>query len=96
METTKLSSKGQMIIPKRIRDQLALKPGADLRVELIDAQSFTVRIDTELSHKAHVERLAGCLKQPGRRRPLSIAEMDAAVMKIARKQDERTKSKARR
>ena len=96
METTKLSSKGQMIIPKHIRDQLALKPGADLRVELVDAQSFTVKIDTELSHKAHVERLAGCLKRPDRRRPLSIAEMNAAVLKIARKQDERTRSKARR
>ena len=92
MQTTKLSSKRQMIIPKHIRDQLALKPG----VELTDAQSFTVRIDSKLNHKAHVERLAGCLKQPGRRRPLSIAEMDAAVMAIARKQDERTKSKARR
>ena len=96
METTKLSSKGQMIIPKRIRDQLALKPGADLRVELVDAQSFTVKIDSRLNHKAHVERLAGCLRLPGRRRPLSIAEMDAAVLKIARKQDERTRSKARR
>ena len=96
METTKLSSKGQMIIPKRIRDQLALKPGVELRVELTDAQSFTVRIDSRVSHKAHVERLAGCLKQPDRRRPLSIAEMDAAVMAIARKQDQRTKSKARR
>lgn len=96
MEKTTLSSKGQMIVPKRIRDALSLRPGAGLRIELIDAQSFTVRIESKRTHKQQIERLAGCLRQPGRRRPLSIAEMDAAVIAIAREEDDRTKRKSRR
>ncbi len=32
---TKLSSKGQLIIPKKIRQALDLKPGAEFNVELV-------------------------------------------------------------
>lgn len=95
MEKITLSSKGQMIVPKRIREALSLMPGAGLRIELIDAQSFTVRIESKRTHKQHVERLAGCLRKPGQRRPVSIAEMDAAVIAIAHDEDERTKRKPR-
>ncbi|MGB9663085.1 MAG: AbrB/MazE/SpoVT family DNA-binding domain-containing protein [Moorellaceae bacterium] len=32
---TRLSSKGQIVLPKNIREQLALKEGAELKVEVI-------------------------------------------------------------
>lgn len=96
MQKITLSSKGQMIVPKYIREALSLVPGADLRIELINAQSFTVWIEPKRTHKQHVEHLAGCLRRPGKRRPVSITEMDAAVLKIAREEDERTKRRPRR
>lgn len=35
MIITRLSSKGQVVLPKNIREQLALKEGAELKVEVI-------------------------------------------------------------
>ncbi|MGI9952155.1 AbrB/MazE/SpoVT family DNA-binding domain-containing protein [Moorellaceae bacterium AZ2] len=35
MIITRLSSKGQIVLPKNIREQLALKEGAELKVEVI-------------------------------------------------------------
>ncbi len=35
MMITRLSSKGQVVLPKNIREQLALKEGAELKVEVI-------------------------------------------------------------
>lgn len=35
MMITRLSSKGQIVLPKNIREQLALKEGAELKVEVI-------------------------------------------------------------
>ena len=92
MVTTTLSSKGQMIVPKRIRDALALKPGDDLVVEL-EPDGFSVR--TRHNRKGAIERLSGSLKQPGRR-PMSIAEMDQAVRDKALAEDRRTRSRRAR
>ncbi|NPV28060.1 MAG: AbrB/MazE/SpoVT family DNA-binding domain-containing protein [Firmicutes bacterium] len=35
METVRLSSKGQLVLPKKIREHLSLKPGEELKVELV-------------------------------------------------------------
>lgn len=35
MEVVRLSSKGQLVLPKNIRERLALKQGLELKVELI-------------------------------------------------------------
>ncbi len=93
MTTTTLSSKGQMIVPKRIREALALKPGDDLVVAL-EPDGFSVR--TRRNRKEAIERLAGSLKQPGRRRPMSLAEMEQAVRDKALAEDRRTKGRRTR
>lgn len=36
METVKVSPKFQVVIPKRIREQLELKPGEELQIYLLD------------------------------------------------------------
>ena len=36
MNTVKLSPKFQVVIPKKIREQLALKPGEELQIYLLD------------------------------------------------------------
>jgi AbrB family looped-hinge helix DNA binding protein len=38
METVKVSPKFQVVIPKKIREELRLEPGEDLRVFVIDGQ----------------------------------------------------------
>ena len=44
MESIKASSKGQMIIPKAIREALDIRSGTDLNVELDSATGFRVTV----------------------------------------------------
>ncbi len=37
METVKVSPKYQVVIPKKIREQLELKPGEELQIFLVDS-----------------------------------------------------------
>lgn len=90
MESGRFSSRGQLVVPKSIRDALNIKPGTEVEFERA-AQGFVVRIADALSHKERLDRLVGCLKRPGRRRALSIEEMDRLVLEKARAEDERTK-----
>lgn len=55
----KLSSKGQLVIPKEIRQALALQPGAEFNVELV-AGRIILRpvIDKEKAYQA-IDRLYG-------------------------------------
>lgn len=95
MEKIRASSKGQMIIPRAVRQALNIRPGTELEVDLIDQRSFAVRVAPALSHKEQIARLYGCLKRPGQK-PMTIEEMDAAVLKAVREDDERIKRYARR
>lgn len=96
MEHGKISSKGQLVVPKSIREQLNMKPGTEVQFEPA-ARGFVVRLAERLSHKQRLDRLVGILKKPGRRKPLSVEDMNRAVLRIARAEDERTKpAKGRR
>ena len=73
MPTSTLTSKGQITLPKAIRQHL--------RVETGDAIDFVVGSDGEVRVRAgdvDVTELKGLLRQAGRR-PVSIEEMDAAI-----------------
>jgi AbrB family looped-hinge helix DNA binding protein len=76
METITLSSKGQLVIPKAVRQSAQLAPGDVLSVRYVDGEirlkPVTVVTPTSLAE------VAGCLARPGRRR-LSQAQTQAAI-----------------
>lgn len=73
MASRRLTSKGQVTIPKPIREVLHLKPG--------DQVDFVINEDGQVVLRAgtgDVRELKGLLHRPGRR-AVSLAAMDAAI-----------------
>ena len=73
MPTATLTSKGQTVIPKPIREQLGLKPG--------DAIDFIVQENGNVFIRPAVQdvrRLKGLLNRPGQP-PISVHEMHTAI-----------------
>ena len=85
METTRLSTKGQIILPKGIRTSHAWTPGTEFTVEetgdgvlLRPAARFP---DTKL------DDVAGCLRS--KRKSKSDAQMKAAISREVMRRDDR-------
>ena len=76
MAITRLSTKGQLILPKSIRTSRAWGPGTELTVEET-ADGILLRHSRPLP-AATVDELFGCLKTK-RKAPAALAEMDAAI-----------------
>ncbi|MFQ5742440.1 MAG: AbrB/MazE/SpoVT family DNA-binding domain-containing protein [Acidobacteriota bacterium] len=77
MPASKLSSKGQLVIPKDIRELMRLQPG--------DRIEFLVRDDEEVVIRPVVgdlQDLKGMLKRPGRK-PVALSAMNKAIRKRA-------------
>lgn len=76
METATLSSKGQLVIPKALRDAARLVPGSVFSVSWVGGE---LRL-RPLSPVAAVtlDEVAGCLARPGRK-PLTEAQTQAAI-----------------
>ena len=90
MESIKASSKGQMIIPKPIREALDIRSGTQLEVELEPGKGFKVRLKAT-DRVERVRQLAGSLAHRARR--MTPAQEDAALLKAVRADDERSKSR---
>ncbi|HBK09488.1 MAG TPA: AbrB family transcriptional regulator [Acetobacteraceae bacterium] len=75
METTRLSSKGQIILPKAVRDLHRWGPGTDFVVE--DTADGVLLRPLKSGRITRVEDLAGCLKNQGP--ALTLEEMNAAI-----------------
>lgn len=73
MPEATLTTKGQVTIPKAVRDHLRLETGA--RVEFVIEDDGTVVMKPVTRH---VRELAGLLYRAGRR-PVSVAQMDEAI-----------------
>ena len=80
METTRLSPKGQVVIPHRIRKQFGWDPGVEFAVETIDG-GIALRPIRELPPTT-VEEVYGCLPYRGPRK--SLGDMAEGIRKGAR------------
>lgn len=83
MASSTLTSKGQVTIPKEIRDLLGLKEGDRLEFRLDDQGKVVIQPQAE----GPLGRLPGMLRHLARRKPVPIAEMNEAVRRRARRKD---------
>lgn len=72
-----MTSKGQLTVPKAIRDKLRLKPGDRIEFLLDDNGARITPV------KASVKELKGMLPKPAS--PVTLAEMDEAIVKASRR-----------
>ncbi len=79
MATATITSKGQVTIPKEVREALQAHPGDVLDFRREADGSFRVKV-----RKVHASALAGILHRVGQRR-VSFEEMDAAIAEGSRR-----------
>ena len=77
MADAKLTSKGQITIPKEVRDYLKLRAGDSIRFDLQPNGRVVLR-----SRNVRLMDLCGALKRPGQK-PVSIEEMNRAIAEAA-------------
>lgn len=80
MPTATLTSKGQLTVPKEVRERLGLRKGDRLDFRFDDRGQLTVRPATGEG----LGRLPGLLRHLARPRPVSVEEMRRAVRERAR------------
>ena len=80
MPTTVLSSKGQVIIPKPIREARHWAPGQ--RLEVIESKEGILLKPASPFPPTTIEEVSGCLNYQGKAK--TLAEMEAAIAKGVR------------
>jgi antitoxin PrlF len=80
---TTMTSKGQLTIPKDVRDQLGIEPGTRFFVTVRNGQVVAVPKNKKLAD------LAGILGRPPNGRSLSIEEIDDAIAEAVAEDDRR-------
>jgi AbrB family looped-hinge helix DNA binding protein len=89
METVKLSTKGQVVIPKGIREAGHLEPGMEFAIVFVDGQ---IRMTPVPAVQATTfQEVAGCLHRPGRQ-PMSEAQQKTAIARLLKVRDDASKS----
>lgn len=76
METITLSSKGQLVIPKGVRNDARIAAGSRLQVMYLDGE-IRLRPLPDLTESS-LHAVAGCLFKPTRK-PLTDAQTQAAI-----------------
>jgi AbrB family looped-hinge helix DNA binding protein len=84
METTRLSTKGQVILPKMVRDSRAWLPGTEFLVEET-AEGVLLRPLSRFP-KTTLAEVAGCLKYTGK--PKTIAQMQQGIRTRLKKRND--------
>ncbi len=82
---TTMTSKGQVTIPKDIRDQLGLGAGTRFYVTVRDGEVVAIPKNLKLSD------LAGMLGRPPNGQSLTIEEIDEAIAEALAEDEERIK-----
>ncbi len=88
METVKLSSKGQIVIPKGIRESRHLAAGTEFIVSFLGDEIRLMPVP--VFPRTKVEDVAGALAKPGRKR-LTEEETDLGIAQMLQEADEATK-----
>ncbi|MFZ6770539.1 AbrB/MazE/SpoVT family DNA-binding domain-containing protein [Undibacterium sp. Di26W] len=88
METVKLSSKGQIVIPKAMRDDMHLPPGTEFVIS-VTATGISLTPKT-LFPKAAGREVRGCLAKKGRTLP-DDADIKARIKARLKAQDDASK-----
>jgi AbrB family looped-hinge helix DNA binding protein len=78
---TRVSSKGQVIIPKQVRERHGWRAGVELEVE--DRGDAVILRAARLFPRTTIDEVRGCLKYSGPK--VTIEQMDAAIVAEARK-----------
>lgn len=89
METVKLSTKGQVVIPKEIRDAGHLEPGMEFSIVFEDGQIRMIPVPT--LKETTFQDVAGCLHRPGRA-PLSDSQQKITIARMLKLRDDASKS----
>lgn len=79
MPASTLTSKGQVTIPKEVRERLGLKEGDRLIFRFDDQGNLLVRPET----RSPLGRLPGLLRHLAGERPVTVEEMNEAVKRRA-------------
>jgi AbrB family looped-hinge helix DNA binding protein len=80
METTRLSTKGQIVLPLGIRTSRAWKPGTRFTVEET-REGILLRPASDFPATT-LDEVAGCLsriRKAGKRKAVTLTEMDAGI-----------------
>ncbi|MCP3959545.1 MAG: AbrB/MazE/SpoVT family DNA-binding domain-containing protein [bacterium] len=78
--TTRLSTKGQLIIPKKIRDRHGWRSGTELKIEDL-GDCLIVRL-SDAAPETTLDELVGCTGYQGPSR--TLGDMEAAIAAGAR------------
>ena len=83
---TKLSTKGQVVLPKEIRRRRKWAAGAELIVE--ETPAGVLLRPARVFPEASIEDVYGCLHRPGMK-PVSIEEMNEGIIAEVRRRHAR-------
>ena len=78
METTKLSSKGQVVLPKSVREAHNWQTGTSFAIEVVKDGVLLRPLKPFAPTK--LEDVIGCLKYKGK--PKTLDEMDRAISEV--------------
>ena len=81
METTKVSTKGQVVLPKAVRAAQRWEPGQEL--EVINAGGYVILKKAAAKRARGIESLVGVLSKYRKDKPVTDEEMQAAVRRAA-------------
>lgn len=85
METTRLSSKGQIILPKSVRDSHRWRPGTEFVVE--DLPDGVMLRALKPFAPSRLEDVAGSLRYTGKAK--TLAQMDEAIRREVKRRHAR-------
>ncbi|MGD0577418.1 MAG: AbrB/MazE/SpoVT family DNA-binding domain-containing protein [Bryobacteraceae bacterium] len=85
METTRLSTRGQILLPKRIRDSRGWGPGTEFTLEE-SGEGILLRPAARFP-QTNIDEVAGCLRYSGK--PKTLAKMRAGIKREVKRRHDR-------